>query len=182
MNEVSADQPEIERHLAQWKSTLGKDYAAYRGHVCRVVHYCRALVREPAPDDAAKIAIAATFHDLGVWTHHTMDYLAPSVELASRHLEEIGRQSWVTEISEMILNHHKLLPYRAAEGARLVEPFRRADLVDLTSGRIRFGLEEAFVREVKQALPARGFYRRLLWLLLGWAVRHPLRPLPMVKR
>ena len=82
----------------------------------------------------------------------------------------------------MILNHHKLRPYRAAEGARLAESFRRADLVDLTGGRIRFGLEEAFVCEVKQALPARGFYRRLLWLLLGWAVKHPLRPLPMVKR
>ncbi len=88
----------------------------------------------------------------------------------------------MTEISEMILNHHKLRPYRAAEGARLVESFRRADLVDLTGGPIRFGLEEAFVCEVKQALPARGFYRRLLWLLLGWAVKHPLRPLPMVKR
>ncbi len=84
---------------------------------------CRDLGSEAAPDDAEKIAIAAVFHDLGVWTHHTMDYLPLSVELLSGHLEEIGRQTWMAEISEIILNHHKLRPYRAAEGARLVEPF-----------------------------------------------------------
>jgi hypothetical protein len=33
--------------------------------------------------DLEKIAVAAVFHDLGIWTNKTFDYIAPSVALAA---------------------------------------------------------------------------------------------------
>jgi hypothetical protein len=85
------------------------------------------------------VAIASAFHDLGIWTDGTFDYLPPSVELARAHLVRSGRSEWTSEISAMVLAHHKLSRYRGdSEG--LAEPFRRADRVDVTRGLVRFGL------------------------------------------
>ena len=146
----------------------------------RVFNYCRILAGQTADSDS-KIAIAAVFHDLGIWSDKTFDYLEPSVALARRYLKERPRCSWESEVSHMIRYHHKLRPYRAKDG-RLVEAFRRADLVDLTKGRFKFGLDPTFIREVSTEFPYAGFHRRVLELALKWALRHPLNPLPMIKR
>jgi hypothetical protein len=37
-----------------------------------------------------KIAIAGVFHDLGIWTNKTFDYIAPSVVLAREYLAARG--------------------------------------------------------------------------------------------
>jgi hypothetical protein len=76
--------------------------------------------------------------------------------------------------------HHKLT--RAPHDAgRLTEAFRRADLVDLSLGRIRFGLPRPYVAQVRGAFPNAGFHRALAVISLRWLVAHPLRPLPMVR-
>jgi len=93
----------------------------------------------------AKFAIAAAFHDLGIWTDATFDYLKPSVGLAVAHLRDTDRESWIPEVSEMILEHHKLSPYRR-DPHSLVEPFRRADWVDVSRGLLRFGLSRTTER------------------------------------
>lgn len=185
MNDIVEKHPEIESLLEPWSTVIGSDFAGYKGHVYRVFHYCLALVRYGEADDVSKIAIAAVHHDLGIWSHKTMDYLGPSVELASRHLDAAGRTAWTVEVSEMILNHHKIRPFRisgpAREIERLVEPFRRADLIDVSLGRVRFGLDRAYIRDVKAAHPAGGFYGRILRLIAGYGLRHPRRPMPMMK-
>ncbi len=81
----------------------------------------------------------------------------------------------------MILYHHKVHPYREKDG-RLVEAFRRADLVDLTRGGFKFGLDPLFIRKINAEFPNAGFHRRVLQLSIQCALRHPLNPLPMVKR
>jgi hypothetical protein len=80
----------------------------------------------------------------------------------------------------MIELHHKLTPCRGERDA-LVEAFRRADLTDLSFGFIRFGLPRSFVREVQARFPAAGFHGRVVRLVGGWAMTHPLRPLPMMR-
>ena len=45
-----------------------------------------------------KIAVAAVFHDLGIWTNHTFDYIAPSVALAREHLSACAQADWISEI------------------------------------------------------------------------------------
>jgi hypothetical protein len=80
----------------------------------------------------------------------------------------------------MIALHHKLTPCRGERDA-LVEAFRRADLTDLSFGRVRFGLPRSYVREVRAAFPAAGFHGRVLQLVGGWALTHPFRPFPMMR-
>ncbi len=172
--------PEIDELLSRWRSSLQTDYDAYRGHVYRVFNYCRILAAIGADSDS-KIAIAAVFHDMGIWSAKTFDYLEPSVALAREYLKNSQRGSWESEVSRMILYHHKVRPYRAEDG-RLVEAFRRADLVDLTGGTFKSGLDRVFIGGVTAEFPSAGFHRRVLRLTLTWALRHPLNPLPMMKR
>jgi hypothetical protein len=160
-------------------TALGHDFTAYRNHAYRVANFCLAL----APDRAMRVdmvAIAAAFHDLGIWTAGTFDYLRPSVTLAKSYVHHAGRSDWAEELEAMIVEHHKLTPYRN-NPHWLVEPFRRADVVDLSRGLVRFGLLRRFVADVYSEWPGAGFHRRLLVFALKRARTHPTSPLPMVK-
>jgi hypothetical protein len=53
-----------------------------------------------------EIAVAAVFHDLGIWTNKTFDYLAPSIALAREYVAAKGRADWIVEIEAMIEEHH----------------------------------------------------------------------------
>jgi hypothetical protein len=174
--------PEVEEILIRWRAAIGRDFVGYRNHVHRMVHFALAF-GDPSEDDRRKVRLAGAFHDLGIWSAGTFDYLAPSIGLAHAYLEEHGLAAWAPEIEAMIDQHHKLRPV-AGPGQPLpglVEVFRRADLVDLSLGAIRFGLPRAYVREVRRAFPNAGFHRTLLRLTGGRLRRHPLDPLPVVK-
>lgn len=174
--------PEIERLLDRWRPSLGHDFDAYRGHVYRVFHCTRRLVRPGTTNDDVDdvVAVASVFHDLGIWASDTFDYLEPSAILAATYLSETQRSSWEEDVVAMITHHHTLRPYRGP-GADLVEPFRRADLVDLSMGLVRFDVDGGWFRELTRRFPTAGFHRRIVTIGLGWACRHPLRPLPMVR-
>jgi hypothetical protein len=165
----------LEVHATQ----LGDDFTSYRNHCYRVANLCIAL----SPDGAGqieKIAVATAFHDIGIWTAGTFDYLEPSVRLASAYLAGSTKVGWEPEIREMILNHHKLSRYRA-NPEWLVEPFRRADWIDVTLGAITFGLPRQTIRALYEAWPNAGFHRRLIGLELVHLRKHPLKPLPMFR-
>jgi hypothetical protein len=178
-HEVVKSHPEIESVLTRWRASLDQDYPALRGHIYRMYNYCRALAGGGDETDA-KIAIAGAFHDTGIWSHDTFDYLGPSRALAADYLSETGRSAWEDEVSRMIVFHHKITAYREPDGS-LVEAFRRADLVDISLGMIRFGLPREFIRETRRVFPIAGFHRRVIQFSLKWGVRHPLNPLPMFK-
>jgi hypothetical protein len=167
----------LDKVLEDHAADLGSDFTAYRNHAYRVVNICVAI----SPGGLAhleKVAIAAAFHDLGIWTNHTFDYIPPSVTLARAHLIASGQAAWTSEITEMILQHHKISPYR---GDALVEGFRCADWVDVSSGLIRFGLPRQQVKEVLSMWPDSGFHKRLLLLELQRLRTHPWNPLPMIR-
>jgi len=157
-------------------AVIGRDITAYRNHTYRVVNLCVAQSSN-ALKQLDKIAIATAFHDLGIWTDGTFDYLAPSVALARSYLDRSGRLEWVPEVSAMILEHHKITPYRDHPDW-LVESFRRSDWIDVTKGALRFGLSRSFVREVLATWPNAGFHKRLELTRLR---TDPLDPLPMVR-
>ena len=60
--------PTIDEVLHDHASELGHDFIAYRNHVYRVVNLC-ARHCERAMVELEKIAVAAVFHDLGIWTN-----------------------------------------------------------------------------------------------------------------
>jgi hypothetical protein len=166
--------------LENHASALGDDFIAYRNHVYRVANLCLASARERSPLAVEKIAVAAVFHDLGIWTNHTFDYIGPSVALAREYLSKSAHTDWLFEIEAMILDHHKITSSRARR-ASLVEPFRRADWIDVSRGFKTFGLPRAFIASVFAAWPNAGFHWRLLELTVDRFLKHPLTPLPMVR-
>lgn len=178
MTDVPVD-PLLDELLSPWRAVIGADYDGYRNHCQRMLAFCRAL-HETSASDREKLAIAACFHDIGLWTAGTLDYLPPSVTAAHSSLRERGHEAWSEEIALMIGEHHKLRPVRDPRYP-LVEVFRRGDLVDFSLGLYRAGLERRFVAEVQAALPNAGFHRGLLRKAGAWFIRHPLRPAPMMK-
>ncbi len=175
LTEIATLDEVLDAHAAE----LRGDFTAYRNHAYRVANLCLALSPD-TPGRVEKIALAAAFHDLGIWTDGTFDYLPPSVRLAREHLARTGRPEWADEVAAMIDGHHKVTPIRGAPGS-LAEPFRRADWIDVLRGARTFGLRRSFLREVFAAWPDAGFHWRLVQLTFRRLRTNPLDPLPMFR-
>jgi len=171
--------------LEPWAGALGADLQCYRNHALRVLNLCDRLAEflpfaeAPPPSDRTEFVAAAVFHDLGIWSAGTFDYLHPSVQLARSWLTEHGRGDLVPVVSQMIEQHHKLTP--AADPQSPVEMFRRADTIDVLLGARRFGVAWSDYRAILRSYPDLGFHLRLLVLTAQRARTHPLSPLPMFK-
>lgn len=165
--------------LDTWKDVIGNDFPGYKNHVYRIIHFCLAL-RNCTHDERSKVVIAGCFHDLGIWSGHTFDYLSPSIALAKEYLEQSNLDGWASEIELMIAMHHKVRKTQD-EHHPLVEVFRQGDLVDLSLGFVRCGLSKRYIHDVKRFFPNAGFHKRLVQLEVGWFSRHPWNPLPIFK-
>ena len=171
--------PTVDEVLDNHASELGHDLTGYRNHVYRVVNLCVAILGD-SPFELEKVAIAGVFHDLGIWTNRTFDYIPPSVADAREYLTARGMAKWIPEIEAMIADHHKVTRSQPNPES-LVEAFRRADWIDVTLGLRRFGLPRTFIAAVSARWPNAGFHRRLVQLTLDRWWKHPFSPLPMVK-
>ncbi len=178
----------IEQLFAEWKPHLGAAHDAYKGHVYRVFNFCRPLIPEDGVQDYGtqedidqRIAIAASFHDVGIWLTGTMDYLSPSRELMCEWLRENDLDHWTEELELIVEYHHKITQYRG-DHAPLVEAFRKADLVDVYLRIPRCGLSRDFINEVRAQFPDNGFHMILVKGLSAYGLSHPWNPLPMMRR
>lgn len=169
----------VEQLLQRFAPVLGDDFEKYRNHVCRVFSNCLLLDGELA--NREKYAIAAVFHDIGIWTDGTFDYLAPSIGQVKVYLNETGRQHWAEEISRMIYWHHKLSQYKG-EYRNTVETFRKADWMDVSLGFLTFGSDKQKVRRVRRKFPNAGFHLFLLKQSVKNFFKHPLNPIPVFKK
>lgn len=170
----------LDELLEFWKPQIGVTWDGYRNHCQRMAAFTLALLPNATDDDRRKIAIAACFHDIGIWSDHTIDYLPPSSRRARDYLKAQGLESWTTEVELMIDEHHKLRRYKDP-AYPLVEAFRKADLVDVSMGLIKFGIAGDTVRTLKAAYPNAGFHKALMGLAGGWFKQHPLSPPPFIK-
>lgn len=172
---VLADNPIIDAVLDRYAAQLGDSATDYRNHLYRGMNYQLRLLglTEPPPE----IALAWAVHDIGIWTAGTWDYLPPSAAL----VDELAAEFGVTDTARtraMVLEHHKLRPVSDA----WVETFRLADRVDAFRGlTVGTPLGRADVREVVAALPYGGFHTFLVRSAAVWTLRHPLRPMPMLR-
>ncbi|MGB3895977.1 hypothetical protein [Mycolicibacter sinensis] len=162
---------ESHRHRAHGDD-IGWD--AYKAHVYRIFNFARALTPQ-SPERDEKLAIAAAFHDLAAFD--TIDYLVPSIEAQDAWLRETGREAWSNELALIIAQHHRLAGYGSSRPyAPLVEAVRRADLVDVSQGLIRFGLPRSYVSEVRGAFDAGVFFKRVIPSGVVRAVRRLQQP------
>jgi len=169
----------IEDILDKNRSHLGKDYEKYRNHVHRVFALCMLI--DETKENEEKYAIASAFHDLGIWTNKTFDYLDPSMTLVSEYLWLSGNSDLIPEIKSMIAMHHKRSSYKG-DFKKTVETFRRADWIDVTKGKKLFGLPRSEYVQLKNRYPLAGFHKFLLIQTLKNFLKSPLNPLPMFKK
>lgn len=172
--------PLIEKILGGWKSEIGRDYAGYKNHVYRMINFCFALHEFKREEEREKIIVAGCFHDLGIWSDDTFDYLPPSLILAKDYLMKNNLDQWISEIELMIGMHHKLKKYEDPENP-LIEVFRQGDLVDFSLGIAKCGLPKSYIRSVKKQFPNAGFHKCLVRVSSRWFLKHPLNPIPVLK-
>jgi hypothetical protein len=171
--EVVTAHPIVDAVLDRHRDALGDDLPAYRNHVYRCLTYHQILLGFSIPDVAA---LAWATHDLGIWTVGGFDYLEPSADLAEGYADEFGVAD-VDQLRALVTEHHRLRPV----DDRVTETFRKADLIDVSHGVLRQGIGRSAVRAAVEQLPYNGFHAFLAKGLSGYAVRHPLRPLPMMR-
>ena len=165
--------------LAGYRGAIGDEFGGYRNHVYRMVNFCLAL-GDMSDEETEKIVIAGCFHDIGIWTGGTFDYLPPSIVAANEYLDRKGLGSWSGEITSMIDEHHRLRTV-STDAGRLAEIFRKGDLVDFSLGFVNCGLPRQTVAAVKRQFPNAGFHKCLVKLAGRWICRHPLNPIPVLK-
>lgn len=181
--QVELTYPLADEILKQFKTVIGKDYDGYRNHVIRMLNFCHYLLAKDgkvSEQDSQKLQIAAAFHDIALWTDNRVDYLVPSYQQCDKYLQQHGLMEWQQELQIIIDCHHLLSQYRGPY-ERLVEVFRKADLVDFSCGLVKNGVDGQFVKAVRKALPNAGFHQCLMrfsWLQL---TRAPLNPMPMLR-
>jgi hypothetical protein len=162
-----------------WLPVIGRDFAGYRNH-CRRVFIFACTLSKAEGESLRKIAIAAAYHDLGIWTDGTFDYLEPSKRLALAYLASTGKPEWTDEIETMIDQHHKITPW-SCNPVWLVEPFRQADWIDVTLGAMTFGLDRRYIQEIRRRYPNAAFHPALARLTFQRMKTHPKNPLPMMR-
>jgi hypothetical protein len=165
--------PIVDVVLDRHRDALGDDLLTYRNHVYRCITYQQILLGFSIPDVAA---LAWVVHDLGIWTASTFDYLAPSADLGVQHADEFGVTD-TDRLRALVSEHHRL---RRVDD-RLTETFRQADLIDVSRGLLRRRIRRSAVRAAVNDLPYCGFHAFLAKGLTGYAARHPLRPMPMMR-
>ncbi len=169
----------IDSILSEYKTDLGIHFDTYRNHVYRIYNF--ALLLDADKTNYEKYAIAAAFHDLGIWSANTFDYLKPSIALAENYLIKNKKESWVNEISLMIDMHHKRSFYKG-DFQETVEVFRKADWIDVTLSIKKYGLTKPEIKTVQKQFPFKGFHWFLTKQTFFNLLKNPLNPLPMFKR
>ncbi|MDJ0511019.1 MAG: hypothetical protein QNJ64_17450 [Crocosphaera sp.] len=177
--QIETNNPLIEEILLQWKECIGDNYDGYRGHVYRMYNFC-LVQHDCSEEEKQKIAIAACFHDIGLWSAHTADYIPPSVVEVKKYLSQQKLEQWSEEIGLMVEFHHKVRPYKD-EKYPLVEVFRKGDLVDFSFGIFNYGVPTDYVRNVKRIIPNAGFHKFLFKGAIEWFSKHPFSAPPFMK-
>jgi hypothetical protein len=173
----------IERHpliddiLQKHRSDLNLDYDKYRHHVYRVFNLS-LLLHEADAKQLDTLAVAAAYHDIGIWTAGTFDYLNPSIALATAYIKENQLKLSAKLVEQIISNHHKLTAYR---DNKLVEAFRKADLVDLSLGIISHGISHRDILDLYHIFPESNFHVFILGEVLKNTLKNPFNPLPIIK-
>lgn len=172
--------PTINYLMQQHEPIIGADYDRYNNHVHRVFLNC--ILLDNNPENEEKYAIASVFHDIGIWTDHTFDYLKPSIIKAKEYLNEISRLDWMYEITLMIDMHHKVSKYNGKYKAT-VEVFRKADWMDVSLGLLTFGADKQNIKTNQKQYKNLGFHLFLIKAATKSFLRHPFKnPLPMFKK
>eukprot|EP01006_Ploeotia_vitrea_P055791 TRINITY_DN68032_c0_g1_i1.p1 TRINITY_DN68032_c0_g1~~TRINITY_DN68032_c0_g1_i1.p1 ORF type:complete len:214 (+),score=31.46 TRINITY_DN68032_c0_g1_i1:38-679(+) len=161
----------LDKHLTKYQDVIGKDYEGYKGHLYRVLSYTMHYL---GGDNKYRniIEVALVYHDLGLWTDHTMAYLEPSTALAQKEMAGEYSAEELQLLDNLIMYHHKITPWHGPH-EDVVNAFRKADWIDATMGVVAHGMPKAAIAKVTNAIAEAGFHQTLLDFgpkLYGWNI------------
>lgn len=143
---------------------------------------CRHIAAELAHQrgwiiDGEVLTVAAILHDIGLYPAVSRGgvYTADGAALARDILPAFAWTPARVELCATAIDRHHDLRGQLTAGAE-VEAMRRADLVDVSVGLIRFGLSRDWYAALREAVPVRGLGGELM-REVGRALRE--RPLTM---
>jgi hypothetical protein len=153
--------------LATLRELAGGADSAMERHCVRVYEIARELGRRRGEDvDREVLLCAALLHDAGIYPAAASGeaYVTDGRRLAARVLAPYGWPADRLERCGEAIERHHALRSQSAAGVE-VELLRRADLVDVSGGLVRGGLDRAWLRDLAARVPRRGFMRTLLPLI-----------------
>jgi hypothetical protein len=149
--------------LAELRSLAGGPSSAMERHCLRVFEIAAEMARRRGIDpDRELLLCAAWLHDAGLYPAASSGdaYVVDGRRLAER---VVGPFGWPDErirlLGDAIERHHELRPQWKL-GAE-VELMRRADLIDVSAGLIRFGLDRAWLHHLNEQVERTGMYREI---------------------
>lgn len=166
---------EIKRILKNYKEYLKDDFEAYVNHCTRVYIYSKTLLLEKSN---YKLLVCAAFHDLDIWVNNDMNYLGRSASMAIEFAKNNKLQFLSDELKYIIENHHRVNRINDHIEA---EAFRKADLIDLTNGYIKFNLPKSIIQDTEHQYPRLNFSRIILKKAINYACKNPKKPFPILK-
>jgi hypothetical protein len=140
---------------------------------------CELAERRGLEVDREVLLVAGFLHDLGLYDSVSRGgvYVKDGADFAT---ELLDRHGWppkrIQLCADAIERHHELRSQWRAGNE--VELMRRADLVDVSSGLVAFGLPRAWLRGLFAEIPREGTYREVA-RMVGHALRE--RPLTMTR-
>ena len=168
----------IDSVLSRYREALGQDYFGYRNHCYRVSNFSKLF--DISTSEYQLVSSVAAFHDLGIWTNKTFDYIDHSINLMKLHHAMQSDAHDLLLSIEMIKNHHKIFSLDKS-ASRLVEVLRKCDWIDITFGVRNFGINRKKIREILSTFPNSGFHKYLLRLSAKRIKTNPFDPFPMMK-
>jgi hypothetical protein len=166
--------------LGELRAQCGERDGPMERHGLRVYEIAHELARRRGLDvDSELLACVAWLHDAGLYPGAASadTYVVDGRRLLERVLVSF---QWPAErvalAGDAVERHHELRPQwkRGTE----VELIRRADLIDISGGAVRLGLDRAWLRDLSARVPRDGLVREIA-RLVGGALRQ--RPLTMLE-
>lgn len=176
-------QEDIETLFQNWEKESKRNLIDYKFHVYRVWNLCLKLanINESYDQELFRIlAITSAFHDSEYFIYRNWDYLEPSNIKLKKYLESIGLSHQSNLASLCLMNHHLMKVYRGPH-FRVVESFRKADLIDFPGIR-RHGIDPYFLKQLRIEYPYMNFRIIVWWETIKQFLKSPFSGLPMLRK
>jgi hypothetical protein len=136
----------------------------------------RLATARGATVDREVLLIAGLLHDIGLYDEasHGGVYVREGAEFTAELLRSQGWDQRRIRLCFDVIEHHHDLRTQWGSGAE-VELIRRADLVDLTDGLVRFGLSREWLGDLFKSVPRDGTYGTIGRKVVDQLLHRPLK-------
>ncbi len=179
-----ASTPAAQDALGQLRTATGSSNSPIERHSLRCYHLAVAIAADRHwTIDEELLIVASMLHDIGLYigAQRRSPYTVEGAELSRRLGRKHGWPDTRVRRCSLAVDRHHELRCQSEYGSE-AESLRLADLVDLTSGGLRFGLDAEEVRKLNLAVARVGLLGELTRRVGSLFVRQPIATLRIFRR